>query len=370
MKKIIQIFTGGWQNQLYEPEKICERIRQIGKKMKVDGVIIGWNLNPEIYRQVGSCLKEQQIEMYLWLPVFSEIVELGETEPLVDLWGHKTGKYVLQEGESFEFLCPSSKKNRALLYEIYEKYFADCGFDGVFLDKIRTQSYISGAEDVLGCCCPNCIGKFKEQGFDPARLEALIQKEGMQEAMKPERFDLLTGFHFVHPEAEQFFDAKCRVYLAELEKTIAGFRSRGLKIGLDVYAPSMARLVGQDVKGLLELADFVKPMMYRRTNAPAGIGFEYEAMKRALQTDEFDRTPGMEEPLSEMTDETLARGLQIEGREGLYPGIEVNYREDIARTDSEYVERSIKAASSAGCGGIVYAWDVMLAPEEHLVDPD
>lgn len=368
MEYIVQIFSGGFHNRLYEAEDVCERLSEITKKIKIKTVIIGWNTDTGFYKKVGAYLKEKGMEMYLWLPVFSEIGQFSEADSLVDLWGRKTEKYELQDGESFEFFCPSSEKNRNLLFSIFETYFADCGFDGVFLDKIRTQSYVSKASDVMGCCCKICREFFEKENVDIKRLGEEIEKEGFAKALVPADFDKSKGFLFKNPLAERFFLTKCKLYSKEIGKTAKRFREMGYKIGMDIYAPVLARLVGQDYRELTVLADFIKPMMYRRTKAPAGIGFEYEKLKAAL-SEEFEKVLGEEKTLNPVSEELLQAQLQIEDRasmEKVFPGIEVNYREDIAPTDTEYIKNSLRAVKAAGCRGAVLSWDIMLAPQAHI----
>ena len=49
-----------------------------------------------------------------------------------------------------------------IVRDIYERYFSACGFDGVFLDKIRGQSFVSGVSGVLSCGCGRCGKAFLE----------------------------------------------------------------------------------------------------------------------------------------------------------------------------------------------------------------
>ncbi len=49
-----------------------------------------------------------------------------------------------------------------------------------------------------------------------------------------------------------------------------------------------------------------------------------------------------------------------------YPGIEINYREDIARTDPGYIAESLAAVRRHGFEGAALCWNVMLAPESHI----
>ena len=109
------------------------------------------------------------------------------------------------------------------------------------------------------------------------------------------------------------------------------------------------------------MADFIKPMLYRRTEAPAGIGFEYRLMK--------DSIPGAEGYPEIVTDLEFLKG-QLEyishASCDKYPGIEVNYREEFARTDPGYIKESIQAVKDAGFSGAVLSWDIMLAPDSHI----
>ena len=61
---------------------------------------------------------------------------------------------------------------------------------------------------------------------------------------------------------------------------------------------------------------------------------------------------------------------QLEAMQGVacekYPGIEINYREDIARTNAGYITESLAAIRKKGFEGAALCWNVMLAPEAHI----
>ncbi|MCI8292291.1 MAG: hypothetical protein HFH53_01985 [Hespellia sp.] len=368
MEYIIQIFAGGWHHQLYSEEEILEKLEHITEQIQVKALIIGWNLSSELYRHLGEYLKKKGIEMYLWLPVFSEIGELGDVDAVVDLYGDIAGKYELQEGESFEFFCPSSEKNTQLLLHIFETYFADCGFDGVFLDKIRSQSFVVGATGVMSCCCERCQKIYRDHGLDLERFRESVDKKGLSRMLRPAAASTWETVSFEETETEQFFKAKTQVYYEGIKRTVQCFRERGYKIGMDTFSPMISGLVGQDIRRLLGLADFIKPMIYRKTDAPAGIGFEYRMMEQAVYDPESDEDRRWDTP--DMFSEAFMRqqlGVKdSDAQRRIYPGIEINYREDIARTDETYVKDSLRMVRNMGCGGAVLSWDVMLAPEEHI----
>lgn len=360
MKYIIQIFTGGWHNQNYTPEQIIGRLETVTSRIPVQSVILGWNINRELYKTVNTYLSSKQIESFLWLPVFSEISELFPGPQTVDIFGQKTQNLVLQEGENFAFSCPSSAQNIENVKRVYEEYFGGCGFDGVFLDKIRGQSFVGGTTGVLSCGCENCRQRFLQNGLDLNTLKKVY------ETKKDHLFDTQgyqpgKGFLFSDPAAEQFFTVKSEIIAEQVNTLCRWFHARGMKTGLDLYAPLLSRFTGQDYALITEEADFIKPMMYRRTEAPAGIGYEYTLLKECIP--QADGYPDIH------TDEAFLNRQLAEMKDlpvSVYPGIEINYREDIARTDPEYIRASLQAVRDCGMAGAVLAWDVMLAPDEHL----
>lgn len=339
-KYILQICTGGWNNCNYSAEEIIKRLDKVTAEIPVEKVIIGWNLEAEQYRKIGSYLHPKGISMDLWLPVFSEIGNIADAERSVDLWGQETGSYALQEGEDFTFYCPSSTVNINAVKSIYGQYFSECGFDGVFLDKIRTASYVAGQNGVLSCGCDRCMSIYAEHNVDIESLKAKAQK----------------GIVIDDATMADFLKAKAEIISCSVGELEDWFHSKGLEVGLDLFAPELTAIVGQDIAALSQKADYVKPMMYRKTDAPAGIGFE----KRAID-------PGFSD--ADLSDDYLYRELvkavDLSGCM-VCPGIEVNYREDIARTSPEYIKESIRAIHRAGIKHIVLAWDVMLAPDSHI----
>ena len=130
---------------------------------------------------------------------------------------------------------------------------------------------------------------------------------------------------------------------------------------MDLFAPLIGRFVGQNYELITSNADFIKPMLYRRTEAPAGIGYEYALFERCAPTAKKPAVPAMGKAFLATQLETIAQvGCER------YPGIEVNYLADIARTDASYVRESLSAVKEFGFEGAALCWNVMEAPDEHI----
>ena len=357
---IVQVSLGGWHSPDYTADQIIGRIDTVSRLIPVQKVIIGWSLDKDIYHKVGDYLHAKDIRMLLWLPVFAETEEVCENSPAVDLWGKVPANYDLAAGEGFRFNCPTDSQNIANVVAIYDKLFNDCGFDGVFLDRIRTQSFVGGVSGVMGCGCPNCVEHFAAEGVDINEVKSEFEAKG-DAFFSVKGYTPADGFSFENPVAAAYFKAKGHVVSTSVAAIADSLRSRGLEVGMDLYAPFMAPFVGQDYSILANHADFIKPMLYRQTFAPAGMGFEYDLLRKALPA-----ATGY--PDLKMDVDFLHS--QLEAMEpyscGKYPGIEINYREVVAPTSPEYISESLKAVLGHGFDGAVLSWNIMQAPLSHL----
>lgn len=357
---IVQVSLGGWHSPDYTAEQIIGRIDTVSQLIPVQKVIIGWSQDKDIYHQVGEYLHDKGIRMLLWLPVFAETEEVCENSPAVDLWGQVPSNYDLAAGEGFRFNCPSDPKNAANVVGIYDQLFSDCSFDGVFLDRIRTQSFVSGVSGVLGCGCPLCVERFAAEGVDIEAVKAEYEAKG-DAFFSVSSYEPTAGFSFEDPVAAAYFKAKGHVVSVSVAAIADSLRSRGLEVGMDLYAPFMASFVGQDYAILADHADFIKPMLYRQTFAPAGMGFEYDLLRKAVP--DAKGYPDLKMDVEFLHSQLKAMEPYACGK---YPGIEINYRPVVAPTSPEYISESLKAVLSHGFDGAVLSWNIMQAPLSHL----
>ena len=60
-------------------------------------------------------------------------------------------------------------------------------------------------------------------------------------------------------------------------------RAAGKTVGLDLFTPAIAPLVGQDYGLLAPLSDWVKPMSYCHAKGPAGLPLELAGFVRGMK---------------------------------------------------------------------------------------
>lgn len=357
---IVQVSLGGWHHAHYPADKIIDRLEEVGNKINIEKVIIGWSIDDETYLQIGKYLHDKGIQMLLWLPVFAETEEVCDNKQAVDLWGKVPSDFQLVRGEGFRFNCPTSPQNVANILSLYETYFSDCGFDGVFLDRIRTQSFVSGVSGVLNCCCDECSARFKELGIDLDEVRAAWEAKG-DKFLSVTSYTPLEGFTFEDPLAAEFFKVKGKIVSDSVAAIADYFRNKGLTVGMDLYAPLMAQFVGQDYSILAAHTDFIKPMLYRVTYAPAGIAFEYELLKKSIP--EAEGYPEFEMDVAFLDGQLDAMAALPCDK---YPGIEINYRRTIVPTSPDYVVESLQTVLKHHFNGAVLSWNIMEAPDTHI----
>jgi hypothetical protein len=343
---------------------------------------MGWSIQPQLYRQTKELLAPHGTELYLWLPVFSENALYKEVYPLTDHQQKAVGNYSLNEGESFAFYCPNHPENGAGFLEIFEEHFGDLLSDGiltgVFLDRIRYASFINGLGGVFSCFCPSCMQKYAEAGVDCTQLLAEMSKvtagtDGYDRVPLGINAYQSGEYRFDHPVWHSFFKAKQTFIYDALVPIVNYFKERGLRVGLDVFCPFAAYFVGQDIPRLLQLADFIKPMMYRATYAPAGIPFEYEGLinetipeaARTTASDEYGRIIGYQRENNMPVDHSFVQKELALLSGQIYCGIEINYQPAIVPTTVEYVIENLTALSSSAIDGFVLSWDLLSAPDSH-----
>ena len=139
-------------------------------------------------------------------------------------------------------------------------------------------------------------------------------------------------------------------------------------------APFLSYFVGQDYYQLLRLSDYVKPMLYSITNAPAGIPFEVDMYAKM-----FDDSPENALKRKKLLMDSVGFGDSFISNEvagikkaikstaphtKLYAGIELNYIEHIAPVTKEYIKTSMVNISQAD--GVVPSWDLNTIPDSHI----
>lgn len=380
-KIIVQIFTGGYLANKVTYQEIEYVLAPLVRENKIDKLIIGWSLQKEIYIRVLNLAKKYHVECYLWLPVFSETGLLKPARPIKNRYGKYIEGYHLQEDENFEFYCPVSPYNLKQFIQVYEENYIDLPFHGVFLDKIRYGSFSNGIESVCACFCDRCKENYVKNQIKIEEIMKEIGKLTDDFIEYSENPFAIKSYHnavyqFQNPIWSRFFEIKQKAITDALRNVSAYFHEKGLKVGIDVFSPFLAYFVGQNIKNLSRYADFIKPMMYRITQAPAGLPFEAECMLKETVKENlcrsrtnFCRILGCKSWEDTGFDAEFVKGeldCICSYHVPVYCGIEVNQMESVVAATPEYIRENIKILGKADIAGFVLSWNLLSAPEENI----
>ena len=379
---VLQIFLGGFSGTVVPYEKVEQKLLSVLSRLPVSKVIMGWSPDKSVYQKTARLLEKKNIEFYLWFSVFSETGKLTSLNPLIDIFGQKFENAIDHEDEDFLFCCPAEVANTERILNIFEEKFSSIPFTGVFLDKIRypsfaqTQAGGDGKRSVFTCFCPRCQAIYKKENFDFTELKTVLSNSA--DAATPLGITGYRGngeYSFSEPAISRFFSIKADLVYKSMRQICAFFRQKGLRIGFDVFAPFLSPFVGQNLPLLGGLCDFIKPMMYRLTNAPAGLPFETEALltgcgcvdpfKKQRFYDILGFDPSQKVFDLDFTVKELNR-LTASSTCPVYAGLEINRIENLAEVDPAYIEETAKAYASSGVRGLVLSWDLLEAPEENI----
>ena len=369
----LQIFSGGFLGKPVSFETVERKLNAVLPRLPVSRVFMGWAPGKELYEKTAELLAKQNIEFYLWLPVFSETGSLRPQSALVDFYGRKLKGNTGHAEEDFSFCCPNVPANIENVLDIFEREFSSIPFTGIFLDKIRYPSFAQGFTSVFSCFFPHCLALYKKENFDIEELKNILCAST---DLKIKNYQINGIYEFEDLRISNFFSLKAAFIFRSLEYVSRYFKEKGYSVGFDVFAPFLSFFIGQDLPALSTLCDFMKPMMYRATQAPAGLPFETEML--LAETVGADRNKrksfytmlgidGKKIPFDlAFSSKELEKLVQVSACP-VFAGIEINRKKDLAEVYPDYIEETIRAYARARVQGLALSWDLLDAPEDNIL---
>lgn len=357
---MLQIFTGGFNEHATTYEQILKKLTPLLGKLPIMAVIAGWQIHADLYKHLKDLLSAYDIPLFLWMPVFSEISDIKAGEKVTLASGEEMARFELGEGEGFDFLCPNSETNLQNVFDTYTEHFKDVGFDGIFLDRIRYPSFSNGYESIFTCFCDRCKSMMEDQQLP---IDWYQEQVADAKSKSTSAFSIKTAAYPSHMLSDHrwrlFFDFKHRCITDALSRAIDHFKGDGLKVGLDVFSPFITDFIGQDIPSLSKQVDFIKPMMYHKTYAPAGIPFEISKFYQGFSQDVTNDSLNNEtEAFNEMVHMSACP---------IHPGFEVNHIPNIAETSVAYIETQLdQYERHPQIDTVVLSWNLLDMPKAHL----
>jgi len=397
----IQVFIPSGRPEALKKTDLTRIIDYIENKFHIDIIIIGWGDNLLLYEE---CLRKARIyntQIYFWYPVLSEIPNFQNSFQVVGYnKGRVSSKWLMDTGENFLFACPNSPEFESVLKENFEslsKKLRSSGYKGVFLDRIRYYSPANGLLSTFCCFCQGCLRKAEHMGInlDKARLELgqLIEEiRKIKSSQVPEQLKTLNTLFSSFKEnriINDYLHFKFNSIKEVIKLAREIFYKNELRVGLDCFTPSLAPITGQNYSYLFKYADWIKPMLYTSSFAPAGIPYEIKSIIEGLikinrdlreesvlsflqdrfhyefpsSINEIFQKGGISEEI--IPKEVLLAKKQTEASFPIYGGVETVTVRGICKPDPSKLKQSIRYLQKYA-DGIVLSWDILSTPEENI----
>jgi hypothetical protein len=376
----------------YPPEKVREKLKTAFSILPISILIIGWDIPDYL---VEICVHEAQpvnAKLYRWQPLLTSDGKFPVREEyrVIGLIGKPVPGYLGMP--EFSFMCPNNPAYQNELSEHLDMLFKGGIYDGVFLDRMRFPALSGDAAANFGCFCRHCGLKAEKIGLDLSLLQKqildlLIDAEGvyqfLQVILQPGKKEFLTK------ELEQlnkFLSLRKDSITRILRLAAESARENGWEVGLDCFSPILANSVGQDLPALDGICDWIKPMTYLHTFAPAGLPFELNGMLDLIQSVNKEDRKSSANWLARISDLSIPASRQRLVENGLpasvwpteiarikdqvsspiYAGIEMVAVENVTNIDPSQLEKDIRVLKETSADGIVVSWDLWHIKEESL----
>ncbi len=192
--------------------------------------------------------------------------------------------------------CPNSQVLRDGNLKSYEKMAATPGIAGILVDGCRFASPASGMGPFFTCFCETCRKKAGGLGFDFDRIQrdvralydSLTGKASAKRSGRAAWLETPVGvveYLVTHPGVLDWlrFRRTCATeHFRAIGKIIHGAK---LRMGVYIFTPSLAPLVGQSYVELRTFVDVFAPMIYRnypKRPGPACLNWELTILPEEL----------------------------------------------------------------------------------------
>ncbi len=382
---IVQLLEGGAASGAVSPDVAVTRLREAGEQLPISDVCLGWGLPMALMEAVAGEAERQRAHLWLWHPFLSGD---GHYRPGPHRALGRDGTPVDAPGGlgEFTFDCPLRLGSLESALARLDAAVARHPWHGIFLDKIRWPSPSRDPSADLACFCDACHDAAAREGLDLAAISSWLARaaesaEGrirlvtaLLQGGEDERLD-----HFLAWRGQRITAA-----VEAAADHIAAHRGpggRAMVVAMDVFAPALARTVGQDIGALARRADFVKGMLYLGTHGPAGLPYELCRLARWLEAGGVaDPAAALSAllgaPLPSLPElcqgslETAVLEAQLDdlrrlAGSGAAAGIDAVVIDGLAVLPDDRLADAVGVVRRSGIP-VVLSWDLMAIPDDRL----
>jgi hypothetical protein len=382
----IQYLEPNAETTAVAPTKARAKLQAAFDRLSIDAVLLGWALPESLMSAVREITHANGAKLYRWHPFLTgdgTIVPHPEWQTVSTSSERVPGFRGMPE---FTFVCPNKTAVRKTILTHVQALSQSGLYDGIFLDRMRFPSPAADLGRWLACFCKDCQATAVQDGLDLTavrhEIDQTLSKAGGAQL-------ILQAFEsFQKPSRSvlsDFLAFRTRTITQLIDEAASLIRAEGLAVGLDCFAPSLTRMVGQDLTALSPLGDWIKVMTYAHTLGPAGLPFELLELASwlmALDASEQQALVWLAEALEIPLPPNLvalrnpglsATALQAEIRRAkttvsapLLAGIELIDLAGVTHLSPAQIRSDLTLLRDIQVDGLSLSWDLWHMPLEHL----
>jgi hypothetical protein len=366
---------------------VREWLRSAFARLPISLVLLGWHLPTTLFEACAEETARAGAKLYRWHPLLTNDGSFAPPSEWQTIGLNGEAVMGFRNLPEFTFMCPNRLEVREAVLSHLEEVIRS-PLQGVFLDRIRFPASALNPSAALACFCEACCQAAAGDGLDlrlaQKRLQTMLSDtEGRRSFV---RGLLASQNDSLHENLEAVLAFRGRSISRLLRDVSTLARGRGVEVGLDCFSPCLTRMVGQDLRVLDGMGDWIKIMTYGHVLGPAGLPYELLGLASWLGSQAGMGAGEALRFLAEATSIPLPDSSQALRREGLssqalqkeaerarslgvqklLAGIELVEIEGVAELNDEQIRRDLHAFKQAGVDGYVLSWDLWHIPLDRV----
>ena len=284
----------------------------------------------------------------------------------------------------FGSTCPNKEEVRKYNIDTLKQWSSRKEIKGIYIDGARFASPCSSPDfnAFFTCFCHDCELKADSLGFNFMRMKKDVEKlhnsffgklhDACGKNYIQGEFDMITFFQEYQGVFEWLnFRRVCTTeHIINVAKTVKRSKDSNV-MGIYIFTPSLAGLVGQSYTDLKNYVDIFSPMIYRsykKSGEPACINNELARLARELRLTSCKDDYNTVKLISRLTGINLSGYKTIQDIQDGLPVSCVQTETEKARAllgnskalipiiqlDDEFLEQSVDAVKSGGADGVAF----------------
>jgi hypothetical protein len=362
------------------PQTVRARLRQACNILPIESILLGWNLPPALEEAVAAEASQQGVALYRWHPLLASDSRIALPAAWQTIGSQNQAIPGFRGLPEFTFFCPNHPAASEWRTERIDQALQRGIYQGIFFDRMRWPSPAENLGNYFGCFCPHCQRRAAQYNLDLEPVRHFVNKLLANENGAQQLIQALFQPENEENPLEQFIQFRSACISQTVATCAQQAKTGNLAVGLDCFSPSLMRMVGQDLKSLSQVCDWVKLMIYPHTHGPAGLPYELHALANWLATNYgIPKTDGLQfvrqasqidiSAEQDCPAETIQHEIDLAkttSKAPLFAGLALVQMETVHGATDVQIQEDLFSCQASQPAGLTLSWDLWLISPQRL----